>query len=177
MSFLHSKKARIYLYSFNENQATSLYRVLVLCCNATPDLDHKIHQDIHYLCTVKKVLSIAILISYCVASFGVSINYFYCCGRLKSVSAVAVVQEKNCNAKPEKGCCKNKTVTIRLKIDQKESDQATYHFASPPSNIILRSDNYLVSDLATNCGLNPQYKRPPPGNLPSKQILYCVFRI
>ena len=126
---------------------------------------------------MKKVIVIALLFSYSIASFGVSLNYFYCCGKLKAVSLVANTEEKNCNAKSKKGCCDNKTVTIKLKVDQKSNNQAIYHFAAPLSPAIPHTDSYSPLNLATTCKLNPLYKRPPPDKLPLRHILYCDFRI
>ena len=126
---------------------------------------------------MKKFLSIAILISYCIASFGVSINYFYCCGKLKTISLVAATEQKNCNTKSEKGCCNKKTVTIKLKIDQKVSNQPTYHFGITLSTPFPHSSDYIYGNLVSDFKINPLYKRPPPGNLPSRQILFSIFRI
>lgn len=126
---------------------------------------------------MKRILVILILISYSIASFGVSVNYFYCCGKLKTVSLKVNTEEKNCKAKTNKGCCENKTVTLKLKTDQKSSDEATLHFAAPLSPAILHTDNYQALNIAINGNINPLYKRPPPDNLPSRNILFCVFRI
>jgi len=118
-----------------------------------------------------------LLLSYSIASFGVSVNYFYCCGVLKTVSLKVNTEEQNCKAKTKKGCCDNKTVTLKLKTDQKSSDQSTKHFAAPLSPVILHTDNYTVFNIANNGNINPLYKRPPPDLLPSRKVLYCVFRI
>lgn len=126
---------------------------------------------------MKKLVLITILISYCVASFGVSINYFYCCGKLKTVSLVAGGEQKNCNTKTERGCCNKKIVTIKLKIDQKISNEVNYQVKTSFSAIIPRSNDYCYGSLASGCRINPLYKRPPPDHLPSRQILYSVFRI
>jgi hypothetical protein len=126
---------------------------------------------------VKKILIFVTLISYSIASLGVSLNYFYCCGKLKSVSVKVNTEEKAEKGKSSKGCCDNKTVIVKLKVDQKESDKLDYQFAAPLSPVILYADNYILSSPATNCKVNPLYKRPPPLNLPSINILFCVFRI
>jgi hypothetical protein len=137
----------------------------------------QISPDINYLYKVKKIFLIAILISYCAASLGISINYFYCCGKLKTVSLVAATEEKNCAGKSEKGCCKNKTITVKLKIDQKESIQETYHFGAELSTPVFFSTDYASGNIASNNSLNPLYKRPPPDNFPSRQALFSIFRI
>ena len=127
--------------------------------------------------TVKRILVILILTAYSIASFGVSVNYFYCCGVLKTVSLKANTEEKNCKTKTNKGCCDNKTVTLKLKTDQKSVDQTIFHFTTPLSPAILHIDSYSFSNIANNGNVNQLYKRPPPDNLPSRQILFCVFRL
>ena len=127
--------------------------------------------------TVKRILVILLLTAYSIASFGVSVNYFYCCGVLKTVSLKVNTEEKDCKAKTSKGCCDNKTVTIKLKIDQNQNEQTVYHFAAPLSQIILYSLHYSFNNLVTNDNVNQLYKRPPPGKLLSRNILFCVFRI
>jgi hypothetical protein len=126
---------------------------------------------------VKRILVIAILISYSIASFGVNLNYFYCCGKLKTVSLVVNTEERYCKSKSTKSCCDNKTVTIKLKTDQKNSDQTTIHLTAQLSPSILHKDNYTVTDIASNGNINPLYKSPPTDNLPSRQVLFCVFRL
>jgi hypothetical protein len=126
---------------------------------------------------VKKILAIVILLSYSVASLGISLNYFYCCGKLKTVSFYVKPEVKDCKSKSKKGCCDNKTVTIKLKIDQKENSQPACHLSALLAPVIHYTDDFSPLSLATNCRINPLYKRPPPGNLPSIQVLYSIFRI
>jgi len=126
---------------------------------------------------VKRILIILVLVSYSIASFGVSLNYFYCCGKLKTISLTVNSEEKNCKANTNKGCCENKTVTLKLKTDQKSNEQSNEHFTTPLSPVILHTDSYQALNTAIIGNINPLYKRPPPDNLPSRQILFCVFRI
>lgn len=127
---------------------------------------------------MKRLLIIAILISYSVASFGVQLNYFYCCGKLETVSLTVNPKGNDCTAKSKKGCCDNKTVTLKLKVDQKSNDQAAFHFEAPLSPAILHTDNnFTVVNIATDGNINQLHKRPPPDNLPSRNILFCVFRL
>ncbi len=126
---------------------------------------------------MKRILIIVILISYSFASFGVSLNYFYCCGKLKDVSITTNAKVKSNNEKAGKGCCENKTVTLKLKTDQKSTEQSTFHFDAPLSPAIQHTYDYSIVNIATNGNTNQLYKRPPPSNLPSRNILFCVFRI
>ena len=125
---------------------------------------------------MRRFLIIAILFIYSIASFGVTFNYFYCCGKLKTVSFAVNNDEKSCVTKSKKGCCNNKTFTVKLKVDQKSNDQPAFHFATTVVPAIARTDDYLVAALAS-CDQNPLYKRPPPDNFLSRNVLFCVFRI
>ena len=127
---------------------------------------------------MKRILLITILISYSIASLGVSLNYFYCCGKLKTVSFVVKTEEKKCIGKIKKGCCENKTVTLKLKTDQKSNEQIDVNFDAPLSPIILHNNDFNAFNLVANGKINVLYNRPPPLlNLLSLNILYCVFRI
>lgn len=130
---------------------------------------------------MKKFLLILILISYSIASFGVSVNYFYCCGKLKTVSFSEIKPAKNCKSKIKKGCCagkkccKNVTVTVKLKTDQKSSDKINFNFETQELPVVVFSDNYTYPELSLLTSAN-QYIHPP-GNLPKRSILFCMFRI
>ncbi|MEO7393478.1 MAG: hypothetical protein ABIU11_00970 [Chitinophagaceae bacterium] len=126
---------------------------------------------------MKRILVIAILLSYSIASFGVSLTYFYCCGKLKTVSIAVSTEEKSSTSKSTKGCCENKSLTLKLKTDQKSSDQTKFQFTAPLSKAILHTTNSTVAYIANIGNVNSLFKRPPPGNLPSRQVLFCVFRI
>ena len=126
---------------------------------------------------MKRFLLIVILISYSITSFGVSLNYFYCCGKLKAVSFAVKTETKDGIAKSKNGCCDNKTVKLKIKDDQKNSELTAFHFDVPIFAHILNKYNNSVASIATYGNINPLYKRLAQGNLPSRNILFCVFRI
>ncbi len=127
---------------------------------------------------MKRVLLIIILISYSVVSLGISVNYFYCCDKVKTVSFAVNTEIKDSKIASKKGCCDNRTVILKLKSDQKNGEQAAFDLAAPLSPAILYiHDDYKVANLAIISLINPFYKRPPSLNLPSRNILFCVFRI
>ena len=130
-----------------------------------------------YLCFVKKFLVAAILVFYSIATFGVSINYFYCCGKLKTVSLTSKAGDETYKSKSTNGCAKNLTVTIKLRTDQRSNDQTKFHVTAPVAPAIIHTDNYNLSFVIIPDNVNQLYNRPPPYNLPSRQIRYCVFRI
>jgi hypothetical protein len=126
---------------------------------------------------VKRILIIAILFSYSIASMGISLNYFYCCGKLKTVTISANTQENNLISNSDKGCCKNKTVSIKLKTDQKNHDQSAYNFLTPVAAILPSLYSYTTENSSFSDFHNPLYKRPPPQTQVSRRLLYCVFKI
>ena len=137
-------------------------------------------QALHqcYFCIVKRILVLAILICYSIASFGVSVNYFYCCGKLKTVSLVDKSTEQNCKGKKKKACCNNKKVRIQLKEDQQQNTANTnYEIVAPFAFAILPEHDFFISNHVVEKKQPVLYKRPPPNLFPSRNILFCVFRI
>jgi hypothetical protein len=126
---------------------------------------------------VKKFLVILILVSYSIASFGVSLNYFYCCGKLKTISFVAKGNSKTCKGNKGKGCCKNEKVTVKLKTDHKTCDDVKCNCDAPLSVAIIQHNDYAVNSFYSAHLTTPLYKRPPPNYLPKRNLLFCVFRI
>ena len=126
---------------------------------------------------MKRIVVILFLISYSIASFGVSLNYFYCCGKLKTVSFAVNTAPNNGETKSKKGCCDHRTVIYKLKTDQKNTESASYDFNAPLSVFTVHQFNYHGADLFPAQNVTPLYKRPPPFELPSRKILYCIFRI
>ena len=130
-----------------------------------------------YLCFVKKFLVAAILVFYSIATFGVSINYFYCCGKLITVSLTSKTENETYKSKLSNSCAKHLTVTIKLKTDQKSNDLTKFHVTSPVASAFIYTDNHNLSFVIGPENVHQLYYRPPPCNLPSRQIRYCVFRI
>jgi hypothetical protein len=127
--------------------------------------------------TVKKFLVILILVSYSIASFGVNLNYFYCCGKLKTISFVTKEDSKNCKGNKGKGCCKNEKVTIKLKTDHKTCDDVKCNCDAPLSVAIIQHNDYAVKGFYNSVLTTPLYTRPPPDYFPKINVLFCVFRI
>jgi len=127
---------------------------------------------------MKKCLLILILLSYSIASFGVSLNYFYCCGKLKTVTITKTTAAEKCTGNKKKDCCKNKKVHIQLKTDQQQNTVSTFNFASP---IILNHhfDNFKIANniVHLNNDVYSQFKKPPSLSLIGANILFCTFRI
>ena len=66
---------------------------------------------------MKKFALILLICMYTLSSFGVSVNQFYCCGKLKttSLSFIHVVTEKCGNQKMMGGCCKTTFKSLQVK--------------------------------------------------------------
>ncbi|MFY7963463.1 MAG: hypothetical protein ACOVO1_01085 [Chitinophagaceae bacterium] len=127
---------------------------------------------------LKKFLVILILTSYSIASFGVSLNYFYCCGKLKTVSLIETIKGKDCKGDFKKGCCKNKKVTAKLKTDHKATDNVKADFDAPLSPVIINDNNdFYLQNVVVECLTAQLYKRPPPDSFPKRNILFCIYRI
>ncbi len=131
-----------------------------------------------YLCGVKKFSIIVVLFFYSLTSFGVSVNYFYCCGKLKEVSIKLdqpPVHEK-CPMKGDKDCCKNKTVELKLTSQQEASQPILFEPLLLAT--ILSSPTFDWGSPLISQGLFSQLQnRPPPLARTSLNILHSNFRI
>lgn len=126
---------------------------------------------------MKKCLLILILFSYSIASFGVSLNYFYCCGKLKTVTIHETAEASKCTGDKKKDCCKNKKVHIQLKTDQQHSPTNDFNCSAPLAlptvfdNVLLSCNNFQqVEKIIVN-------NKPPSISSVATNILFCTFRI
>jgi len=124
---------------------------------------------------MKKLLIILLTTIYAISALGVTLHFFYCCHKLSNVSISAVEPVDNC--KPiAKGCCTNKAVTFKLSTDQVKT---TVHQQSVPTYTIVPAIAYqcITNSLVAQIALTKHPLVYPPPNQPSRQILYCIFRI
>lgn len=126
---------------------------------------------------MKKLIVFAILIGYSVASFGIGFNYFYCCGKLKSVTVRVNVEDKDGGNKTSKGCCNHKKVILKLKLAQKGTNSVSYQFHPPLSVATIPGDSYISSTSLAELKTSSLYLHSPPKRMTSFNVLYCVFRI
>ncbi len=125
--------------------------------------------------SVKRLSILAMLMFYTVASFGISVNYFYCCGKLKSVSLSAELAPQ-CNMPSSKKCCKNKKIVLKINNDQKIIDQAL--LKAPVSFAVVPAPVFAVPFAANYNSVTAEHfsdSSPPP--LLNRQVLFCSFRI
>lgn len=127
---------------------------------------------------MKKFAIILILICYTTASFGVSLNYFYCCGKLKTISLATKTKDKNCKGDLKKGCCKNEKTKVKLNADQKLAES---NFLNQINDLVYDDSinfcNYHFSFSTTGNTTKVFYQLPPPHFSYKKNIYYCIYRI
>ncbi len=104
-------------------------------------------------------------------------NYFYCCGKLKTISFATQENNKDCKGTKKKGCCKNEKVSVKLKTDHKTADDVKCNFCEPLFATLSQFNDYSINSFTQREIVVQLYKRPPPNYYPQRNILFCVFRI
>lgn len=115
--------------------------------------------------------------AYGFAAFGVSLNYFYCCGKLKEVSLKLHPPVDGCKMNGKKDCCKNKTVSVKLNTDQQHNQQIVFEpvlFSTAITNNIF-FETSLFSKFEKH--FTPYLNGPPPLPLLGLHILHNSFLI
>ncbi|SDD63152.1 hypothetical protein SAMN04487894_11168 [Niabella drilacis] len=128
---------------------------------------------------LRKLTILLLLVFYSLASFGVSLNFFYCCGKLKSVSLTSHIPEtKDCPVQKGKNCCENKTVGTSVSTDQKTSGSPVLALTQPGGIFITPPalfGNQPASTVMSVLALPPA--DPPEQRPRERSILFSVFRI
>lgn len=124
---------------------------------------------------MKKISIILLLVSYSLATMGISLNQFYCCGKLKSVTVTLSQDIKQKCSK--KGCCENKYQFVKVKDNHVTANEMT----SPVKNFTnLHSFDFTFEDVipdyqmitvANKINAPPLYSHVP------IYIYNCVFRV
>ncbi len=124
---------------------------------------------------MKKFLIILLTTVYSISALGVTLHFFYCCHKLSNVSISTVEPVDNC--KPiAKGCCTNKTVSIKLTSDQDKT--TVQHLIATTYAIVPKiAYQYVVDNFVEQITFAKHPLVYPPPNQPSRQTLYCIFRI
>ena len=129
---------------------------------------------------MKKWGLIVLLTIYATASFGVSIQQFYCCNQLKSTSIRFVPAEENsCGMKHKmKDCCKTKVKFVKQQdthFGQTAKTVVTFFEQAEPIHFFPNTDF-----IAFNSGINPNKPIKGPPLIYSGVSLYqfyCNYRI
>jgi len=127
---------------------------------------------------MKKFIVLAVLMVYGFAAFGVSLNYFYCCGKLKEVSIqLNTPVDHKCPMKGGIDCCKNKKVEAKISADQNFSQQISFE---PLDFSLLVSDVYSIDfqkPVFENQYITSYLNIPPPLSDSDFPVLYHSFLI
>ncbi len=128
---------------------------------------------------MKKAFLILLICSYSLATMGYSLNEFYCCGKLKSVTVEFTPNKKqSCSKGDEKsGCCDSKYHFFKVKDNHfSENDVAI------PLNYFIDVDLFLSTVQSKSFALlqinviNGSHAPPLYTGIPI-YISNCVFRI
>ena len=128
---------------------------------------------------MKKIALILLLNIYALASFGISIRQFYCCGQLKStgISFTQNGTKKGGNSDENDGCCKTKYQTFKVKDSHTPGYGVSIPivpftdlqlFATSPDLSLLISEPRDVE--------NASHAPPLHHNIPI-YLLNCIYRI
>ncbi|HMR83751.1 MAG TPA: hypothetical protein PKE30_11490 [Niabella sp.] len=128
---------------------------------------------------MRKGFFLILFLAYGFASFGFSLNYFYCCGELKEVKISLHTQhEDDCGMEMgDKKCCDNKSLTLKVSSDQKPNLQQEYNFQQLS---FTAAEPAAYHDLLLHSSLlkaHPQYYNLPPPLVSDRTVLYANFRI
>ena len=128
---------------------------------------------------MKKIALILLICMYTLSSFGVSVNRFYCCGKLKttSISFINAVAEKCSNQKMMIGCCKTTFKSLQVK----DSHVAAIGIDKLAKN--FTEVNLYYAAINTTCLSNSKITTAYSGNAPPLHynlpfyILHCTYLI
>jgi hypothetical protein len=129
---------------------------------------------------MKKILIAILLVTYTFAASGASVDLHYCMGKFIGwdfdYASKNGCSECGMQTKPDKGCCDNKQIQVKVDKDQqvvyKSISFGSVHFA-----IVLHStiaDDVLVN---ANTILHPSIHAPPLISNTAIYLLNCNFRI
>jgi len=129
--------------------------------------------------TLKKLALISLILVYSLATVGVGLRQFYCCGELRSTT-LALIQKASlqCSEGAEKGgCCANKFQFLKVKDKHIQSDEI-----SSPVKQATQPDTYFISspDLSfpgPSIVIAFRSHAPPVITGLPVYIYNCVFRI
>lgn len=129
-----------------------------------------------YFCSVKKLAILLILLVYGVSSFGISVHFHYCCGKLKDVNIITVAN--SCGMDHKKGdlpCCDDKEVSLQIKSDQHASKTFYSSFQNITPQVPNNGFTYSIAQFIQK-KINPKVAAPSP---PNNYLLdfFCTYLI
>jgi len=128
---------------------------------------------------MKKLLVILLLIIYGTSSFGMTVHFHYCCGKLKTVDFTPP-KDNHCEKGKsqqmgERPCCENKQVD--MKVSGEQDFAKVFHATFVPIATNPTQQHLLVFSPITGKRLLPEIFSPPPTLPQPLYIFNCVFRI
>ncbi len=125
---------------------------------------------------MKKTAIIVLLCIYTASVFGVSVNRFYCCGRLQSTTVSAIAFSKN-DTKDD-GCCKHQQNVLKVNDSHEASEAskvAKNGFVLIHTAVAVYQSQALFVT-AANCNHNI-INGPPPLLHSPLYTMFCNYRI
>jgi len=137
-----------------------------------------ISGDSLYLCTVKKLVVILLLIVYSASAIGTTINMHYCMNKISDWSFSSKKKDKcaKCGMS-NNGCCKDEKKEIKISSDQQKAEYTQnvkfnlgaiiiHNFTNPTKNLFSINKPFIA------------YLHSPPLILQdNKQAFYSIFLI
>jgi len=116
---------------------------------------------------------------YGTSSFGMTVHFHYCCGKLKAVDFQSP-KKKDCPAGKmqhmgTKPCCDDTKVDVKLTGEQ--APTAIFHPSFHTDAVLPVHHDYFISSPFVGKKLVPEIFAPPPQSTQPLFILNCVFRI
>ena len=125
---------------------------------------------------MKKIVSILLLLVYGLSSSGMTVQFHYCCGKLKNIK-LSSVTEKQCGMKHsfgKKPCCDDRQIELKLKSDQKAEQTSKFVFSA--LELLKQDPEIFVLQPMASKTLIPEIFAPPPLHK-SLYIFHCSYRI
>ncbi|WP_157558021.1 hypothetical protein [Niabella aurantiaca] len=128
---------------------------------------------------LRKLTILLVFVFYSLASFGVSLNFFYCCGKLKTISLKPAASEtEDCPVQKGKNCCEHKKVEARVSVDQQTNGSPVLVLAQPGGFFVTPPALFgnIPEPVFTILLIRPP--ADPPERQPEDcSLLFRVFRI
>jgi len=123
---------------------------------------------------MKRVIVLFLMLIYCISSFGMGIERYYCCGKLASVSLTLSFLEK---PHIDKGkCCKTAHVSIKIKDNHTTSNAVVIQ--QPVIADIPVQGFYFTGNLPVHSDIVQLYSdNSPPDTGVNIYTLTCNYRI
>lgn len=132
------------------------------------------------LYTLKKILSISLLLTYLTFSTGINLSKHYCGGKLISVK-LSSQQEKacdKCGGKPMKGCCKDIQSSFKIDNDQQQTAKLALDYPTPFPVYYQAFATFKVSDCWNSLVVTHYNKTPDIPKWNNEQItFFCTYII